>query len=224
MSLDKLRYPPRSTENFDELPVGFYLPWEKAMQGALPEWFVECNGQLLDDAESTLHGQYIPNLNGVAKVKDVNFTNASTTASMVTTKDIYAGASVTSASVPVGTVVLSIDSTTTITLSNAATATGIVESTIGGNGGVFLRGGSTSGVWKADQMQGHWHNQYHAGLVVTAGSNGNGLSLSGIPNNTKSTPNDSIKEPLTDGTNGTPRTGTVTCDSNRLFRIWKRTA
>jgi hypothetical protein len=30
--------------------------------------------------------------------------------------------------------------------------------------------------------------------------------------------------PVTDGTNGTPRTGTVTCDSNRLVRIWKRTA
>ena len=27
-----------------------------------------------------------------------------------------------------------------------------------------------------------------------------------------------------DGTNGTPRTGTVTCDSNRLVRIWKRTS
>ena len=29
---------------------------------------------------------------------------------------------------------------------------------------------------------------------------------------------------MNDGTNGTPRTGTVTCDFNRLVRIWKRTA
>ena len=67
----------------------------------------------------------------------------------------------------------------------------------------------------ADEMQGHRH-------TITAT---NIVSGSGIPAGTGfsgSAP--SIGDPITDGTNGTPRTGAVTEPRNRLFKIWKRTA
>lgn len=48
------------------VPIGVAYPWFKSMPGvpALPGNFVECNGQVLADAESPLDGQTIPNLNG----------------------------------------------------------------------------------------------------------------------------------------------------------------
>jgi len=52
------------------IPVGGIIGWHKSFTGvpALPasgKW-VECNGQVLADAGSALHGQTIPNLNGAA--------------------------------------------------------------------------------------------------------------------------------------------------------------
>ncbi len=48
------------------IPIGTILPWAKNLAGvpAIPDNFVECNGQILDDPESLLHGQIMPNLNG----------------------------------------------------------------------------------------------------------------------------------------------------------------
>lgn len=50
------------------VPVGTILPWAKSITGVptLDDRFVECNGQVLSDAESLLNGQTIPNLNGNA--------------------------------------------------------------------------------------------------------------------------------------------------------------
>ncbi len=47
------------------VPIGVVLPWFKDLPGvpALGENFVECNGQLLDDAESPLDGQLMPDIN-----------------------------------------------------------------------------------------------------------------------------------------------------------------
>lgn len=49
-------------------PVGAVVAWLKNLPGvpALPNHYVECNGQVLNDAESSLHGQVIPNLNGAS--------------------------------------------------------------------------------------------------------------------------------------------------------------
>lgn len=69
---------------------------------------------------------------------------------------------------------------------------------------------------QADQMQGHFHN-----IPVNSKSGASKVSnylANAFANNTPS------GSPIPDGTNGTPRTGTVTCDKNRLVRIWKRTA
>jgi len=49
----------------DLVPIGTILPWAKSLTSvpALPENFVECNGQVLNDADSLLNGVTIPNLN-----------------------------------------------------------------------------------------------------------------------------------------------------------------
>jgi hypothetical protein len=47
------------------VPIGIVLPWFKDLPGvpALGANFVECNGQLLDDPESPLDGQFMPDIN-----------------------------------------------------------------------------------------------------------------------------------------------------------------
>lgn len=52
--------------SYEMVPIGAILPWAKNIQGVptLPDNFVECNGQILDDPESPLHDQTIPDLNG----------------------------------------------------------------------------------------------------------------------------------------------------------------
>ncbi|MBN2452360.1 MAG: tail fiber protein [Lentisphaeria bacterium] len=51
---------------FGIVPIGSIIPWHKSLPGmpALPDGWVECNGQTLDDGGSPLDGQTIPNLNG----------------------------------------------------------------------------------------------------------------------------------------------------------------
>lgn len=48
------------------VPVGSPIPWLKSFANtpALPDEYVECNGQVLSDADSPYDGQTIPNLNG----------------------------------------------------------------------------------------------------------------------------------------------------------------
>jgi hypothetical protein len=52
------------------MPIGSIVAWNKGMPGtpALSDGWVECNGQVLADAESPYNGQTIPNLNGTNKV------------------------------------------------------------------------------------------------------------------------------------------------------------
>jgi hypothetical protein len=48
-------------------PIGSVIAWMKNHPGVdpnLPDGWVECNGQLLSDTNSPLHGVVIPNLNG----------------------------------------------------------------------------------------------------------------------------------------------------------------
>ena len=77
-------------QGYGIVPIGAILPWHKSLNGTptLPVGWVECNGQTLNDTQSPLHGQVIPDLNGQA---------------------------------------------------------------------LFIRGGATSGVFQADQMQSHAH-------------------------------------------------------------------
>jgi hypothetical protein len=47
------------------VPIGAVIPWFKDTPGvpALPANFVECNGQVLNDPESPLDGQFMPDIN-----------------------------------------------------------------------------------------------------------------------------------------------------------------
>jgi len=51
---------------FGIIPVGSIIAWHKSFTNtpALPDGWVECNGQVLSDADSVYNGQTIPNLNG----------------------------------------------------------------------------------------------------------------------------------------------------------------
>jgi hypothetical protein len=48
------------------VPIGTILPWVKSLTNtpSLTGQFVECNGQVLSDADSVYNGVTIPNLNG----------------------------------------------------------------------------------------------------------------------------------------------------------------
>lgn len=47
------------------LPIGVVLPWHKNFTGVptLPNGWLECNGQTINDAQSPMNGQAVPNLN-----------------------------------------------------------------------------------------------------------------------------------------------------------------
>lgn len=53
-------------EGFGIVPIGFIGWWYKDLTGVpdLPDGWIECNGQVLDDTDSPLHGQPIPDING----------------------------------------------------------------------------------------------------------------------------------------------------------------
>jgi len=64
----------------------------------------------------------------------------------------------------------------------------------------------TLGQYENDQFQGHWHSS-DVGLVYTNTSDNGGVG----PGNFESTSYiDYVKDPISDGTNGTPRTGNTT--------------
>lgn len=48
------------------VPIGSAIPWLKSFGNTptLPDEYVECNGQVLSDADSPYNGQAVPNLNG----------------------------------------------------------------------------------------------------------------------------------------------------------------
>ena len=62
------------------VPVGSVTSWLKSYTNtpALPENWVECNGQTLNDEESPYHGQVIPNLNGDNRFLRGNSTSGAT--------------------------------------------------------------------------------------------------------------------------------------------------
>lgn len=56
----------KETRSIGDVPIGTILSFAKSLSGVptLPSSFVECNGQTLVDANSTLNGTVIPDLNG----------------------------------------------------------------------------------------------------------------------------------------------------------------
>ena len=64
----------------DISPIGTVLSWLKSYINtpALPDGWVECNGQILDEAESVYDGQVIPDLNGDNRFLRGNSTSGGT--------------------------------------------------------------------------------------------------------------------------------------------------
>ena len=50
-------------------PIGSILAWHKSLPDTpeLPDGWVECNGQVIDDSESPYHELTVPNLNGARR-------------------------------------------------------------------------------------------------------------------------------------------------------------
>ncbi len=65
---------------FGIVPIGSFLPWHKSFANtpALPDGWVECNGQVLSDSDSPYNGQTIPNLNGDNRFLRGNTTSGGT--------------------------------------------------------------------------------------------------------------------------------------------------
>lgn len=95
--------------------------------------------------------------------------------------------------------------------------------------GVFVRGSGTNGTMtnangaaysatlgatQNDQMQGHWHRQYAVVTNAAITGTGGSLNIGSTGINTTAGPTDSVREAVTDGTNGTPRTGVETRPAN----------
>jgi len=66
-----------------EVPIGAILAWAKNLSVGLtlPRGWVECSGQVLNDAESPLNGIAIPDLNGIGGIK--SFLRGSSTSGTV---------------------------------------------------------------------------------------------------------------------------------------------
>jgi len=77
-----------------------------------------------------------------------------------------------------------------------------------------------NGKRKMDRVQGHWHQGYNAGLIAGAGVAINVMSSNS--NNTPAVDNTSVRQPISDTVNGTPRTGKTTAplEIARNFYDW----
>ena len=63
-----------------QIPVGAIFAWAKSLSGVppLPEGWVECNGQTIDDPESPLNGVTLPDLNSSNRFLRGNTSSGST--------------------------------------------------------------------------------------------------------------------------------------------------
>lgn len=94
----------------------------------------------------------------------------------------------------------------------------------------FFRTGGTDGQTRtnglsADQFQGHRQDASSvAGFSnFASGASGGSMAIS-TPGGVYQIWSSQTGSPVSDGTNGTPRTGTKTEPINRLMKVWKRTA
>jgi hypothetical protein len=116
-----------------------------------------------------------------------------------TTKGLCFGQSVSGPGIPGGATVASVTSATAITISSNATASATVS--------IIFTGGQI-GNERTDSMQGHVHSA-HATAYMNAGITAGGNDTSSSEGNTG--------VPISDGINGTPRTGAETRPRNRAY-------
>lgn len=94
-------------------------------------------------------------------------------------------------------------------------ASGANSPTIGRKAQMFLRGATTSGTGQEHAFQGHWHAPTPDGIPASQSSGGGG-GLTGSAYPTASNP---IRDPISDGVNGTPKTANETRPVN-MSVVW----
>ena len=177
---------------------------------SLPASLAACSGQLISDAASPFDGKRLPNLNGENVVLTLTFTatagGATATVAEADRAAIALHDWVTGSGIAALTYVKSFNYSTGALVISDAAASGS-KSTTFSNEGRSIVGGATFGS-VGDAMQGHWHNSFITlRSPSTAVSNGNTYRMAEAATGTAT---DVVQSPTSDGTNGTPRTGTKT--------------
>jgi len=201
------------------VPIGGIIDFSgsRANTPALSGYFQLCDGSVISDADSPYNGERTENLNGA----NVILTGVSWTAdgggsyATIAQADLYAlavGDDVSGIGIVADTTITDITGTT-VTISDTAIS-GSVDTTFT-NRGRFVRGGSTSGIGQKDAFQGHWHELYQnsgSGEIQIATVNG--------PTDETGTEFyvDGVQNPITDDTNGTPRTASETRPINTTMQ------
>ena len=188
---------------------------------ALEDIWVECDGQAISDAESPYNGSRIENLNGgdviitLDWIADAGGSYASAAVTDITALNIYDWVS--GGAIAAGSMVKDIDEATRIVTLTDTAISGSVESTFT-NDGIYIGGGD--GGSAGDQGQGHYHEPLapQTRLWGTSGPGAVSAPTGGAINATQV----STGDPITDGTNGTPRTGTRTRPHTRFLKAVKR--
>ncbi|MET1410695.1 hypothetical protein ABVF61_00405 [Roseibium sp. HPY-6] len=216
-----------------ELPVGSTMLW---MSDAAPSAFwvvVKTENQTF--SRSTYHMLF----DHYAPERTVVITSGSAVVTGIgSDQDLAPGMDVEGAEIPAGTTILSVDGPSQVTLSANATANGTTCRVFRyGNGdgattcnfppfaGRYFRFGDPGGtinpdaagamgILQEDQGQGHWHARYVGSLTATGAGGGiftaeyasqvNGGLVVDINGNSP------VREAVSDGVNGTPRTGSET--------------
>jgi hypothetical protein len=199
--------------------VGEIKDFHKNITGAstLGAAWIECNGTLITATDSPMFGLRAPNLNGASL--SFNYTwvaDAGGSYATSTSSDIWAlniGDTVSGAGVSASAQISDIDVATRIITITQVDLAGAVTTTIT-NDGVFLAGGSDSRESSSDKMQGHWHSLHYTSPIqgYYAGVNNGVYPSTTTPNASTS---DKVRAPLSDGVNGTPRTGSRTVPQHR---------
>ena len=209
------------------VPVGTIIPWDKNLLGTPPldSTWAENNGQLITDPSSPYNGSRIANLNGatitgipILAIQDTTFKSVTVSASDGVIFNVgdtltFSGATVPNAVVRlksggngiyVGDFTLWNPSAGSFQVTTSSLLGATSVTVVGTNR--FLRGASISGGSDVNQFQGHWHSAF-GGLQVTAGSSARVATNNPTDGSLAS---DTVRNPTSDGVNGTPRTGSKT--------------
>jgi hypothetical protein len=210
-----------SVSNVGVIPVGgltFYAG-ERADTPTLGDNFADQDGSVINDAESPYNGERNYNFNGGDVVLTLTWTaDAGGAYATVSADDLYAlneGDDVTGSGIAADTKITDITGTT-VTISDVS-ASGSISTTFT-NDGLAVYGGS--GGSQADQMQGHWHTYRYGRRDGGSTSGYDAMKQDYSVNNTIA--KDRVIGIISDGTNGTPRTGTRTRSHARILKVAMR--
>jgi hypothetical protein len=197
--------------------IGIPFPrYEVAGLPAMPSQFAACSGQLISDAQSLYNGSRLPNLNGANVVLTLTFTaNSGGATATVAAADRPAIALhdwVDGSGIAALTYVKSFNYSTGALVISDPAATGSKSTTFSNEGRGVIGGTSFGSV--GDQFQGHQHQgEGDAGASVNTFFMVGGSAPARLA---------TTKNYISDGVNGTPRTGTKTKVDNYRMTYYMR--